>query len=142
MSDSALSDLIEHERTELMQIHAMVRCLNDVLLYADDDDSSLHADVALVIARLLNDCVGRLEKVRARVMELEQAAQALPPANQVRELRASYRVSPRPSDCGQLDDGSAPQRDVSEPWLMVRDCSGVVRTGDYSCRPNSRSWVS
>ncbi|WP_116809475.1 hypothetical protein [Steroidobacter cummioxidans] len=142
MSETGLSELIEHERSELMQIHAMVRCLNDVLLYADDDDSSLHADVALVIARLLNECVGRLEKVRARVAELERVAQALPPPNQVRESLGSYRVSPRRSDCGQLDDGSAPQRAISEPWLMVRDCSGVVRTGDYSCKPSSRSWVS
>jgi hypothetical protein len=41
---ASLAELIEHERTELMQIHAMARILNDVLLYSDDDDSSMHAD--------------------------------------------------------------------------------------------------
>lgn len=141
MSHTALSELIEHERIELMQVHAMVRCLNDVLLYADDDDSSMHADVALVIARLLNESVGRLERVRGRVAELEQAAVASPP-NQVRELRASYWVGSRRSDCGELDDGVAPRSDTSEPWLMVRDCLDVARTGDYSCKPSSRNWVS
>lgn len=95
MSDTAtLSELIEHERAELMQIHAMVRCLNDVLLYADDDDSPMHADVALVIARLLNDSVGRLEGVRMRVAQLEQA---VTPPNQVRELGATYWVSRAPA---------------------------------------------
>lgn len=94
MSHTALSELIEHERTELMQVHAMVRCLNDVLLYSDDDDSSMHADVALVIARLLNESVGRLEMVRVRVAELEQPAT---PPNQVRDTGAIYLVSRAPA---------------------------------------------
>jgi hypothetical protein len=139
MSHPALSELIEHERAELMQVHAMVRCLNDVLLYADDDDSPMHADVALVIARLLNDSIARLEAVRVRVTELEQAAAA---PNQVREPGATYWVSPRRSDCGEVDDGLSRRPDDSEPWLMVRDCWGEARTGEYSCKPSSRSWVS
>ena len=142
MSHPTLSELIEHERTELMQVHAMVRCLNDVLLYADDDDSSMHADVALLIARLLNESVGRLEAVCARVAELEQAAAALPPPNQVRELGATYRVGLRRGDCGELDDGVSSPGSVSEPWLMVRDCLDDARTGEYSCKPSSRNWVS
>lgn len=140
MSHTALSELIEHERIELMQVHAMARCLNDVLLYADDDDSPMHADVALVIARLLNESVARLEMVRTRVAELERAAAA--PANQVRELRGSYRVSVRRSECGELDDAGNAGWEASEPWLMVRDCLDVARTGDYSCKPSSRNWVS
>jgi len=142
MSHPALSELIEHERTELMQVHAMVRCLNDVLLYADDDDSSMHADVALLIARLLNESVGRLEIVCARVAELEQAVAAAPPPNQVREMRATYRVSSGRGECGELDDGRSSPWDVSEPWMMVRDCLDVVRTGDHSCKPSTRSWAS
>ena len=61
-----LEQLIQSERDELMQIHAMTRCLHDVLLYSDDDDATMHADVAKVIARLLNECVERLEKMVAR----------------------------------------------------------------------------
>ena len=135
MSDTTLSELIDHERGELMQIHAMARCLNDVLLYADDDDSPMHADVALIIARLLNESVGRLDAVRMRVAQLEQAVSP----NQVRESRAFYRVGPRRGDCPQLDDVD---QNSSEPWLMVRDCLDVARTGEYSCKPSSRNWVS
>jgi hypothetical protein len=91
---SSLAELIEHERGELMQIHAMIRCLNDVLLYADDDDSPMHADVADVVARLLDDSIARLEGVRTRVAQLEaiaeqRAAESSPP-HQVREPTVSY----------------------------------------------------
>lgn len=94
---SSLADLIEHERTELMQIHAMLRCLYGVLLYADDDDSPLHADVAQVVARLLDESVTRLEAVRMRVARLEaaleeRAAEMSSPPYQVREPRATYSV--------------------------------------------------
>lgn len=92
----SLAELIELERGELMQIHAMVRCLNDVLLYSDDDDSPMHADVAQVVARLLDESIIRLEVVRARVAQLEQAAAQTEkemdpsPPYQVKESRAVY----------------------------------------------------
>lgn len=49
-----------------MQINAMLKCLYEVLLYADDDDSIMHADVANVSAVLINDCIVRLEKIVRR----------------------------------------------------------------------------
>jgi hypothetical protein len=95
---ATLADLIERERDELLQIHAMVRCLNDVLLYADDDDSPMHADVAHVITRLLDESLTRLAELRVRVAALEAAAEEksaqmepLPP-HQVREQTAIYSV--------------------------------------------------
>jgi hypothetical protein len=60
---STLAQLIENERVELLQIHAMLKCLYEVLLYADDDDSVMHADVANVCARLINDSACRLDKL-------------------------------------------------------------------------------
>jgi hypothetical protein len=93
---ASLAQLIEQERIELMQIHAMARCLNDVLLYADDDDSPMHADVAYVVARLLDDSIARLEAVCVRVAQLESAVansaadSEPPPPHQVREPRATY----------------------------------------------------
>ncbi len=93
---ASLAQLIEQERIELMQIHAMARCLNDVLLYADDDDSPMHADVAYVLARLLDESIARLDAVRMRVAQLELAAadsvadSESPPPHQVREPRATY----------------------------------------------------
>jgi hypothetical protein len=50
----------------------------------------MHADVAYVIARLLNDSVVRLESVRVRVAELENAGRSESPLHQVREQRATY----------------------------------------------------
>lgn len=41
-----LEDLIEAERVNLMQVQGMARVLYDVLLYSDDDDGTMHADVA------------------------------------------------------------------------------------------------
>lgn len=63
MSAADVAEAIEHERVELMQIQAMLKCLYEVLLYADDDDSVMHADVANVSARLIGDSVGRLDKL-------------------------------------------------------------------------------
>ena len=83
----SLSEAIENERIELMQIQAMLKCLYEVLLYADDDDSVMHADVANVSARLISDCVARLDallkSIRLRptepvMPELVQAAPAKP----------------------------------------------------------------
>ena len=58
-----VTEAIEHERVELMQIQSMLKCLYEVLLYADDDDSVMHADVANVCARLINDSVARFDKL-------------------------------------------------------------------------------
>jgi hypothetical protein len=57
---STLAQLIESERVELLQVQAMLKCLYEVLLYADDDDSVMHADVANVCARLIDDSASRL----------------------------------------------------------------------------------
>lgn len=62
----SLEEAIEHERVHLMQIEAMLKCLYEVLLYADDDDTIMHADVANVAARLIDDCVARLEQILTR----------------------------------------------------------------------------
>lgn len=61
---NTLAQLIERERVELLQVQAMLKCLYEVLLYADDDDSLMHADVANVCARLINDSACRLDKLQ------------------------------------------------------------------------------
>jgi hypothetical protein len=60
---STLTEAIEAEREQLLQVQAMARCLYEVLLYSDDDDGAMHADVAQVIARLVRETVSRLEGV-------------------------------------------------------------------------------
>jgi hypothetical protein len=62
----SLEELIEAERANLMQVQGMARCLYDVLLYSDDDDGTMHADVAKVIARLIAESVDALEKIVRR----------------------------------------------------------------------------
>ena len=80
LSATGVAEAIEHERVELMQIQAMLKCLYEVLLYADDDDSVMHADVANVCARLIDDCVCRLDALlmhggkRASGDDLDDAA--------------------------------------------------------------------
>ncbi len=62
----SLEELIEAERTNLMQVQGMAKVLYDVLLYSDDDDATMHADVAKVIARLIEESVDALEKIVRR----------------------------------------------------------------------------
>jgi len=58
-----LEGVIENERTLLLQVRAMLHCLYEVLLYADDDDSIMHAEVAHTAARLIDDSCVRLDSV-------------------------------------------------------------------------------
>lgn len=58
-----LEQVIANERIVLLQIRAMLHCLHEVLLYADDDDTILHAEVAQTSARLLNESCERLDAV-------------------------------------------------------------------------------
>jgi hypothetical protein len=73
----SLEELIEAERANLMQVQAMARCLYDVLLYSDDDDGTMHADVAELIARLIAESVDALEKIVRRF----KAGEFGPPPN-------------------------------------------------------------
>lgn len=68
---------LEAARTELMQLHAMLRCLADVLKYADDDDSVMHSDVAIVVARLLNDVVTDLEVTKNQIPTNKEMARSV-----------------------------------------------------------------
>lgn len=91
---------LDHERIQLMQIHAMLKCLYEVLLYADDDDSIMHADVANVAARLLNESVARLELLRVHSPrvdtpenkrgESQPAEGVVPPHHQVKDVPPPY----------------------------------------------------
>lgn len=68
---------LEDARTELMQLHGMLRCLADVLKYADDDDSVMHSDVATVVARLLNDVVTNLEVTKSQIPTNKEMARSV-----------------------------------------------------------------
>jgi hypothetical protein len=59
----SLEELIDAERANLMQVQGMARCLYDVLLYSDDDDGTMHADVAELMARLIAESSMRLRRL-------------------------------------------------------------------------------
>jgi hypothetical protein len=69
-----LEEAIEYERTMLLQVRSMLHCLYEVLLYADDDDSVMHAEVAQTAARLLNETAVRLDSVNLQPL-IEAARQ-------------------------------------------------------------------
>ena len=41
-----LEEVIENVRTLMMQVRGLLHCLSEVLLYSDDDDAVMHAEVA------------------------------------------------------------------------------------------------
>lgn len=61
---SPLELAIEAERAQLLQAYAVIKCLYEVLLYADDDDAVSHAEAASVAARLIDESVERLDLLR------------------------------------------------------------------------------
>ena len=61
---SLLAQAIEAERARLLQVHAVLRCLHESLLYAEQQDPVIYADVASLTARLINESVERLDWVR------------------------------------------------------------------------------
>ncbi len=58
---TTLEAAIEAVRTQLLEGRAMLRCLSEVLLYADDADSVMHADVAQAIGKWINDAAEQLD---------------------------------------------------------------------------------
>jgi hypothetical protein len=96
-----LVQLIEAERAKLLQAHAVMTCLREVLLYAEDEDAVIYAEAANAAACLVNDAVAQLDSVK-----LEPAIEALRP-------NRTYEPLPeRGLTCGS-DDGSS----VKEPRL-------------------------
>lgn len=62
-SCDSLKQSIEAERTQLMQAHAVVKTLSAALMNAEDDDAMLYVDTANVAANLIDEAVGRLDKI-------------------------------------------------------------------------------
>ena len=98
-SSLTLEEAIENERTVLLQAYAMLHCLYEVLLYADDDDTILHAEVAHTAARLINDSVERLDLVNLRplIEAFRQSGAGAPLDDEPNPGLVPYQVrEPRP----------------------------------------------
>ena len=51
-----------------MQVHSLLHCLYEVLLYADGEDAILYAQAAQLGAELIDDSVARLDSSRIKPM--------------------------------------------------------------------------
>jgi len=98
---SKLEAALNTERARLLQVHSVLHCLYEVLLYADGEDASTYAEAAHLAAMLIDDVVVNLDPVKLRPMieALERKARAegryAPPEprdDAVREPRAVYIV--------------------------------------------------
>lgn len=61
-----LEEAIENVRTLLREVRGMLHCLSEVLLYSDDADGVLHAEVANAAERWINDSAEQLDPVKLR----------------------------------------------------------------------------
>ena len=61
-----LEQTIESERSKLLQANAVLKCLYEVLLYADGEDAIQYAEAAHVVSTLIDESVVRLDSVRLR----------------------------------------------------------------------------
>ena len=66
MPPRTLEEAIENVRTLTMQIRAVLHCLSDVLLYADDDDSVMHAEVARSASDWVNLAAAELDLTKLK----------------------------------------------------------------------------
>jgi hypothetical protein len=102
-----VAEAIDAERTKLLQAHAVLKCLQQVLEYAEDDDAKYCADSAEMMARVIDDAVARLDPTRLR--RLANAAQS------------NYEVrEPLPSYCGSADGYSSAPLRLADPVAEYR----------------------
>lgn len=94
-TSSILEHSIEAERRKLMQVHSLLHCLYEVLLYADGEDAILYAHAAQLGAESLDDSVARLDSSKIKPM-IEAATRArssdssTPRDDRVEEPRVAY----------------------------------------------------
>lgn len=101
--EQMLRQLIETQRAKLLQAHAVMICLSEVLLYADGEDAVIYAEAANAAALLVNNAAEDLDSVRLRpvlsALRLERAYRPAPErglrpdeedGDSVRESRAQY----------------------------------------------------
>jgi hypothetical protein len=64
--EQLLGQLIEAQRMKVLQAHAVMTCVREVLLYADGDDAVIYAEAANAAAVLANEAAEGLDSVRLK----------------------------------------------------------------------------
>ena len=67
-AEMSLERAIEAERRRLLQVHGMLHCLYEVLLYAEGDDAATYTETTHLAAILIDESVERLDLVRLKPM--------------------------------------------------------------------------
>lgn len=75
-----LEQIIEAERGQLLQAYSVLKCVYEVLLYADHENSLHHADATHLAAQLIDGVAERLDLVnlRARLAQMREELDAYP----------------------------------------------------------------
>ncbi|MFC4310734.1 hypothetical protein ACFPN2_16695 [Steroidobacter flavus] len=95
-SARTLEEALETVRTQLIEGRAMLHCLSEVLLYADDTDSVIHAEVAQAVARWISHSAEQLDLVKLQPLIdaiKQQGDSDNYPPYQVREPTAVYHAA-------------------------------------------------
>ena len=66
--EQVLGQLIEAQRMKMLQAHAVMTCVREVLLYAEGDDAVIYAEAANAAAMLANDAAEGLDSIRLKPM--------------------------------------------------------------------------
>jgi hypothetical protein len=103
--EEVLRQLIETQRAKLLQAHAVMTCLREVLLYADGDDAVIYAEAANAAAVLANDVAEGLDSVK------------LQPLFGAIRLERAYRPAPERGLTLGTDDDSSVKEPVSPPYV-------------------------
>jgi hypothetical protein len=108
---SRLEQAIEAERARLLQIHSVLHCLYEVLLYAEGDEAGTYAEAAHLAAMLVDDVVVQLDPIKLR--PLIEAIQ--------RSARLEGRYTPpEPKDLqlgGSNDDNAVREPRLESPYF-------------------------
>jgi hypothetical protein len=66
--EQEIGQLIEAQRAKVLQAHAVMTCVREVLLYAEGDDAVIYAEAANAAAVLANDAAEGLDSIRLKPM--------------------------------------------------------------------------
>jgi hypothetical protein len=66
--EQMLGQLIEAQRAKMLQAHAVMTCVREVLLYAEGDDAVIYAEAANAAALLANDAAEGLDSIKLKPM--------------------------------------------------------------------------
>ena len=101
---------IEAERARLLQVHSVLHCLYEVLLYADGEEAATYAEAAHLAAMLIDDAVARLDPIKLRpMMEAIQSSA---------KMEGRYApAEPKGLNMGSKDDDGSTVREPRVPFV-------------------------